>query len=193
MRLISERISFDETKNPKIVILGRIERWKESLLLFWVAAWSFCGAVFLYYFLADTPMRYNLVMLIMLSFWLYFELRILKVFLWRRVGFESIEFSLEELIIQNNIYGRGKKGKFLINKIDSFLLITNSPKNFFAFMDNSFWVMGAQRIYFDYFGKKVVFGMQINDLEAKKTVSILNGQLRKCKKEGRKNQIKNQD
>lgn len=193
MRLISERISIDETKNPKIVILGRIERWKESLLLFWVAAWSFCGAVFLYYFLADTPMRYSLAMLIMLSFWLYFEWRILKVFLWRRVGFESIDFSLEEIIIQNNLYGHGKKRKFLINKVESFQLIVNSTKNFFAFMDNSFWVMGGQRIYFDYFGKKVVLGMQISDLETKKILSILNGQLRKSKKEGRKNQLKNQD
>ena len=193
MRLISERISFDETKKPTIVILGKTERWKESMLLFWVLAWSFCGAVFLYYFFADTPMRYSLQMLLMLSFWAYFEIRIVKVFIWRRVGFERVTYSIEELIIQNNFYGRGKKNKYFINNIESFQLITSSPTNFFAFMDNSFWVMGAHRIYFDYFGKKVVFGMQLNDLEAKKLLSILNGQLKKSKKEIRKKQEKTHD
>lgn len=185
MRLISERISIDETNNPKIVILGRTERWKESMLLFWVLAWSFSGSVFLYYFLADTPMHHSLAMLVMLSFWLYFELKILKVFLWRRVGFESINFALDELTIQNNIYQRGKINRYLIANIESFKLITITQTNFFAFMDNSFWVMGGQRIYFDYFGKTVVLGMQISDLEAKKLLSLLNGQLKRSKKESR--------
>jgi hypothetical protein len=190
MRLISERISIDETNNPSIVILGRTERWKESLLLFWVLAWSFCGLVFLYYFLSDNPLQYSVPMLVLLSFWLYFEIKTLHVFLWRRKGFEHLVFINGEFTMQKNLYGKGKRSRFFIDEIGSFNLIVESSKNFFAFMDNSFWVIGGQRIYFDYFGKKQVLGMQLNEIECKKTLSILNGQLKKSKKANKKDKEK---
>ena len=192
MRLISNRISVDETNSFSIVILAKVERWKESLLLFWVLAWTFCGVVFLSYFFSEGPFHHSLPMLIMISFWLYFEVRIVKVFFWRRKGFEHIQFKEDEIPIKNNLYGRGKERRYGVNEIDAIHAIPYSSRNFFAFMEDSFWVIGGDRVYFDYFGKKVVFGKQLEELEVKKLLSLLNGQLKNSKREFRKKMKQNE-
>ena len=183
MRIISERISVDETKNFSLVILGKIEKWKESLLFFWVLAWTFCGTVFLYYYFSDNPLQYSLPLLIMLAFWVYFELRILKVFFWRRKGFEHIWFTAQELVIKNSLFGRGRQRAFELDNIEVFMENKYQAKNFFSFMDQSFWVIGGQRIYFNYLGKTVALAMQLKEEEVRKVLSLLNGQLKRSKRE----------
>jgi hypothetical protein len=186
MRLISDRISIDETNNFSVVILGKVERWKESLLLFWVLAWTFCGLVFLTYFFGDTPYHYDLSMLILLSFWAYFEVRIVKVFFWRRKGYEQLQFKDNAIVIRNSLFTKGKERVYELDAIDAFYAMPDSSRNFFAFMDDSFWVIGGDRIYFDYFGKKVVFAKQISTEETRKTLQVLNGKLKLSKKDLRK-------
>lgn len=192
MRLISERISVDETKSFSIVILGKIERWKESILLFWVLSWTFCGIVFLTYFFGDTPYRFDIAMLVLILFWLYFEIRILKVFLYRRKGYEKMEFDLDLFTLRTKVITEGKKHAYSVNEISEFKMVPHSDKNFFSFMDNSFWVLGGDRIYFDYFGKKVVFAKQVDPIEVKKLLSLLNGQLKKSKRISRKQKGQNE-
>ena len=187
MRFISERISIEEDpERVSIIILGKIERWKESFLLFWLLAWSFSGAVFIYYFLADTPYQYTLPMFILLAFWAYFEIKITRVFLWRRLGFEHLEFNDDLFSIKNNLKGYGKKQKFDIREIPEFMKIVQSNKNFFTFMDQSFWVLGGEQVYFKYFNKDVIFGKQIDEKEEKALLLVLNGALNKRKSKLRK-------
>jgi energy-coupling factor transporter transmembrane protein EcfT len=183
MRIISERISITENADKtSIVILGKLERWKESLLLFWLLAWTFCGTVFIYYYLFPTPYQYSVVMLIFLIFWIYFELKIAKIFLWRRSGFEFLEFANGNFSIKNSIHGYGKLSNYDIREIKSFEKINFQQKNFFAFMDQSFWVLGGDRIYFKYNGKDIIFGKQIIEEEQNALIQILNGALKKEKR-----------
>lgn len=181
--MISSRISVDDSKKLSIVILGKIERWKESLLLYWLLAWSFCGSVFAFQFFGSGPFQYSIPMLIMLLFFLYFEIKILKVFFYRRKGFELIKFGEEELLIQNTFISKGKSNFYKVNEIENFYDVEYSSKNFFSFMENSFWVIGGQRIYFTYKNKKITLGIQLNKVEVKRLLSLLNGQLKKSKKE----------
>jgi hypothetical protein len=152
MRMISNRISVDDSKKLSVVILGKVERWKESLLLYWLLAWSFCGAVFAYQFFGDSPFQYSIPMLIMLLFFLYFEIKMIKV------------------------------NHYKTNEIENFYQAEHSSKNFFSFMEDSFWVIGGQRIYFSYRNKKVILGIQLNEVEVKRLLSLLNGQLKQSKK-----------
>lgn len=187
MRLISERISIEETKERvSVIILGKIERWKESLLLFWLLAWTFSGSVFLYYFLAETPFQYTLPMFVLIAFWAYFELKIARVFMWRRSGFEHIEFKEDLFSIKNNLRGFGKKQKFDIRDIKEFKGIIQSNKNFFAFMDQSFWILGGEQVYFKYKNKDIIFGKQIDKNEERALLLILNGVLKKERSKLRK-------
>lgn len=187
MRFISDRISIQEDKHKlSVIILGKIERWKESLILFWLLAWSFSGAVFFYYFLSDSPYQYSLPMFILIAFWAYFEFKILRVFLWRRSGFEHIEFNDDLFSIKNNLKGFGKKQEFDVRSIDEFKGINQSNKNFFAFMDQSFWVLGGDQIFFRYNKKDIIFGKQIDKKEEKALILVLNGRLNKEKSKLRK-------
>jgi hypothetical protein len=192
MRKISARISINENTNKtSVAILGKLERWKESLLLFWLLAWTFCGTVFIYYFLFPTPYQYSVVMLILLLFWLYFELKIGKVFFWRRSGFEYLEFTNGRFSVKNNLLGLGKVKAYDIREIKRFEKINIKQKNFFAFMDQSFWVIGGDRIYFKYNGKDIIFGKQISEKEQTALVQVLNGALKKEKSDLNKKSRKN--
>lgn len=187
MRFISERISIeDDPDRLSVIIFGKIERWKESMLLFWLLGWSFSGSVFFYYFLAATPYQYSLPMLILLVFWAYFEIKIARVFLWRRSGFEHIKFKADLISIKNNLFGYGKEQKFDIHEVKEFKTIIQSNKNFFAFMDQSFWVLGGEQIYFNYNNRDIIFGKQIDKKEIKALLFILNGRLNKGKSKLRK-------
>jgi hypothetical protein len=187
MRFISDRISIEEDSDKlSVIIFGKTDRWKESMLLFWLLSWSFSGSVFFYYFLANTPYQYSLPMLILIAFWAYFEIKIARVFLWRRFGFEHIEFSGDSLLIKNNLKGYGKKQKFNIRQIQEFKEIIQSNRNFFAFMDQSFWVIGGDKIYFLYNNRDIIFGKQIDEREEKALLFVLNGRLNKAKSKLRK-------
>ncbi len=187
MRLISERISIEENKERvSVIILGKIERWKESLLMFWLLAWTFSGSVFIYYFLAETPFQYTLPMFVLLAFWAYFELKIARVFMWRRSGFEHIEFKEDLFSIKNNLRGFGKKQEFDIHDIKEFRGIIQSNKNFFAFMDQSFWILGGEQVYFKYKNKDIIFGKQIDKKEERALLLILNKMIKKEKSKLRK-------
>lgn len=187
MRFISERISIkEETTRFSIVILGKIERWKESLLLFWLLAWTFSGMVYLYYFFGSTPYKHTISLLVLLMFWAYFELKIAKVFLWRRSGYEQLEFSSGKFTINNRPKWMGRKLKYDISRIDRFNSINRSEKNFFDFMDQSFWVLGGEQLSFNYNSKDIIFGKQIDDGEKKALLQILNGRLKIEKSELRK-------
>ena len=52
-------------------------------------------------------------------------------------------------------------------------------------MEDSFWVIGGQRIYFSYRNKKVILGIQLNEVEVKRLLSLLNGQLKQSKRDQR--------
>jgi len=187
MRIISDRISIDEKADKvTVVILGKIARWKESLLLFWLLAWTFSGLVFIYYYLFPTPYQYSLVMLIFLMFWLYFELKIGKVFIWRRFGFEYLEINKGTFLIKNNLLGFRKVKYCDTHDIVGFEKIVHSNKNFFDFINQSFWVYGGEQIYFKYNGRDIIFGKQINEKEQKALIQILNGVLKKEKNRLRK-------
>ena len=187
MRIISDRISIDKkTEKVTVVILGKMARWKESLLLFWLLAWTFSGVVFIYYYLFPTPYQYSLVMLIFIMFWLYFEIKIGKVFVWRRYGFEYLVFNAGTFSIKNKLPGFGKAKYYDSQEIEGFEKMVQSDKNFFDFIDQSFWAFGGEQIYFKYNGRDIIFGKQINEREQKALIQILNGALKKEKNRIRK-------
>ena len=80
------------------------------------------------------------------------------------------------------IFPKGNKMTYDVSEIDAFHPIAFSKKNFFSFMEDSFWVLGGQRIYFNYGDKKVILGMQLSVLETKRLLSLLTGHLKLVKR-----------
>ena len=85
MEFISDRISIErQDEGLSIVIGSRLPNGMWALLIGWLVAWSFCGLAFIYEFIRSSGSGMRIPLLIMLAFWAYFELRIIRVVLWRK-------------------------------------------------------------------------------------------------------------
>ena len=63
--------------------------------------------------------------------------------------------------------------KNFLENIKNWSLIEKKQTNFFHQLENSFWVIGDDRIQFDYQGKTVCFGMQLTEKESNSILKLL--------------------
>ena len=177
---ISERI-WVEKPNPNevhIEIDQKIPRWQESLLLGWLIAWAFCGGVFVYYALQPVPWSDRIFFIISSSLWLYFFVRITKVFLWRKMGKEKIQIRTGEMTIQNAIGKWGRVEHFKLGTVQKLGVIKQDPGNFFVFLDNSFWIIGGEKVGFMKGSTPHRVGKQLSVRETESLIRIMDSAIK---------------
>lgn len=180
IRFLTERVSYRVGKDStSVVISGKVERWKEAALMAWVLAWTASGIFFMYQLSLELPRETKMGIVVMLFFWLYFEIKVGRALLWRLWGFEQLRFSPGRLTIKNSIKGYGKRKDFFLDNIGSFEKVPENPRSIVASMEESFWVVGGERIYFEHLGKKVGLGRQLNTSETHKLMELIQRQLKK--------------
>lgn len=183
MKFIGNKISFQKTDGIfTVVISPKIARIKESLLMAWLTAWTMCGIFFIIQLFGPDTRDTKMTIAVMVMFWAYFELRIGKAFLWRKIGLERIMIKDGYLTIKNDIKGYGKAKSFFVQNIKSMGLINVSNRNFFNFMNSSFWVIGGETIGFECEGKYVKLGQHLNEKDAKSLVRLLQSEMKVAKK-----------
>lgn len=177
---ISERIWVEKpnANEVHIEIDQKIPRWQESLLLAWLIAWAFCGGVFVYYALQPVPWSDKIFFIISTSLWLYFFVRITKVFLWRRMGKEKIQIRTGEMTIQNAIGNWGRVEHFKLGTIQKLGIIKQDPGNFFVFLDNSFWIIGGEKVGFMKGSTSHRVGKQLSVRESESLVRIMDSAIK---------------
>lgn len=177
-KYISERVSyFDHGDRTTIIISTGIDRWKESLLLFWILCWTVCGAYLIYELTTqDHSDQMRIGLFIFISFWFYFEYRIGKVFFWRKWGMEYIRIDEGEFMYKRAIGRYGKVKRYTIDKMSSFQIDEANPKSPVVNIEDSFWFLGGERIKFTYKGKHFKFGRQLGANESKDLVKLINRQ-----------------
>lgn len=175
IKFISQRISYRKSADAlSIIITGKIERSKETLLLSWLIAWTFCGLMVLYaMFFQSLSKEEKLYLVIFLSFWGYFEYKIIKVFRWRKWGKEYIMIADGKLSIKKSIKEFGKADEYFLDNIKNLKPVEKSKTSFFQYLEKSFWVMGDECIQFDYQGKTIKFGMQLEQNEVLPVLKLL--------------------
>lgn len=182
-KFIGKRISLQRTKNELVITINQqIERWQEAMLMAWLAAWTFCGVIFWTYLLTTENNSERLFFIIITSLWTYFFVRILKVFLWRIGGKEIIKMRKGEVTIQNTYWNRGKINTYFTRNIFKLGLIKKNPNSFFNFMEDSFWIIGADKIGFSYSGTKIQFAKQLNPRDAENLVRTMEFALKEFSK-----------
>ena len=170
MKLIGERVSYkDHGDYHTIVVSTKIDKWKETLLLTWLLGWTICGGVFVYFlFAGDFPKEQRLMLFVMSLFWLFFEVRIGKAYLWRKSGMEFIKIDKDLMTIKRSILSYGKAIPYQLGRIKNVQGLELNPKGFNTSMNNSFWVIGQGTVRFFYNEKEIRFGAQLDTKDANK-------------------------
>ena len=186
MEFISDRISIErQGEGVSIVIGSRLPKEKWMFLMGWLVAWSLCGLAFLYEFIHGPGPGMRVPLLIMIAFWAYFELRIVRVVLWRKKGFELWLVKDGELTIKNSLYHFGKATSYFIANIQRLGLLNMDETSWKWQMSDSFWTRGAEQLGFEYHGKKVAFGRGLTEEETKKLAYLFTGELKRERKAGK--------
>jgi hypothetical protein len=180
-KFIGKRISVRRSKGEiHIAITQQIERWQEATLVAWILAWLFCGVVIISNaFTAAGSMQ--IMLIVVSSLWLYFFVRVLKAYLWRKLGREIIVMRSGKMSLKNAFGQLGKTEEFNYQHIFKLGLVKRDPANFFAFLDDSFWVIGGERIGFNYSGQKIRLGKQLSIKDAELLIRVLESGMRELK------------
>ena len=183
MQFVSERVSIDRSAGRlSIVISPRLTRGKEAMLLTWVLAWLACGAYVIYEAWHMSPGRERQFVLAFLAFWLYFLIRIGRVALWRLRGFELLRVKDGVLTIKNSILGFGRARDHFAENITGLSLLEIDPRSWKWQFNESFWVMGGERLCFTHVGRQVAFGRGLNNAEAQQLLALVKAALSRERK-----------
>jgi hypothetical protein len=174
MKVIGNRISVLKKDDLlSVVILPLGDKRKLALMFMWILAWSVCGViVFANYFKIREPDA-KLFILVYLSFWAYFEFKILRAFTWRKWGKEKIWIQNNVLYYQKEVNGKGRISQYELELVDDLKLIDLNDRSFSDFINQSFWIKGGERLQFSYQSRILKFAMQLSDAEAKSVLREL--------------------
>jgi len=165
-----ERVKITNNKESKIIeIFPENYPAKNLVMQVWLALWSLCGALVVYQLFTTTDSNTKVICIIYMGFWSYFEFLILRIYRWRKKGKEEIEVFKDKITITRLTNNKGLPVEFLLNEISNLRIDLNQKQNMFAKMlFDEYWTAGNECIIFDYNLKKHGFGLQLNEVDAKK-------------------------
>lgn len=183
MEFISDRISVERQEDAlSVVIEAKLTDKNRWLLLGWLALWTVCGMFFLWELFRSEDRELKVPLFVLLGFWVYYEFRVLRTFLWRSKGFELWRLRDGELTIKNSLYRFGKANRYFVANIKRFGPLNMDKTSWKWQMSDSFWTRGAEQLGFEYHDKKVAFGRGLTEEEAKKLAYLLTGELKRERK-----------
>lgn len=168
MKWIGERVSFvDDKKKTTILIEPDSVFWVNALMGAWVAMWMTIGAVVIWsLFYIDLSQQEQLIMIVFLSFWLYYATKVTRSFFWLLWGKESIKIDEVALTYKKSIKGYGRAIPYYIENIEKIRLSIPKEKSIQVVWESSPWVRGGERIEFDYLNKVIRFGRKLNEKDS---------------------------
>lgn len=175
MKVIGERVSILKKDDLlSVVILPKNDKRKLLLMFLWLMAWTVCGIIVFANYFKVVDQNAKLFIIVYLAFWVYFEFKIIKAFMWRRSGKEKLWISEGKVHYQREVNKRGKIQEFDFSLIQDLQVIELEETSFAAVMSSSFWIKGGERIAFTCQHKTVRWGMQLEAREAKAIVHEIN-------------------
>jgi len=187
IKLIGDRISFEKSNERLTVIISpAIERWQEGLILIWLMAWVAVEVVFVTTYFQSTQEDIKIWIIVFSSFWAYFFMKILKAFFWRKKGKEFLKIESDVLTLKKGVGKFGKAIPYFLNNIDEIELYEEDTRSFLSVMNNSFWVKGIDKLSFTYSGKRIVFGKQLTNEDARVLSRLLNATIKEHLKKEKK-------
>lgn len=169
MKMIGHRISFNEDKDiATFVIYPEKKGIYISLMGAWCAMWLTIGIVMTWAFFAlQLTETEQIITVVFMTFWAYYAQRVGRSFLWMLWGKEMIKINQTELVYKKAIKNYGKAVPYFHENIQKIRMTMPKENSLQAVWENSPWVVGGERIEFDYLGKVIRLGRMVEEKEAK--------------------------
>jgi hypothetical protein len=175
LKVVSERVSILKKDNLlSIVILATNSRRKLGVMFLWLIAWTVCGLVVFVNYFKLQEQNVKMFIIVYLSFWAYFEYKIVRAFVWKKFGREKIWVQDGILNYQREINKKGKIYKYNLDLVQNLKIIELSNASWADTINQSFWVKAGERLEFSAQAKIVRFGLQLNETEAHTVFKELN-------------------
>ncbi|HLU88069.1 MAG TPA: hypothetical protein VKZ44_09965 [Taishania sp.] len=175
MKWIGNRISFvDQKDKTTIVIYPEKKAWMTTLMGAWIFMWYGIGFTVIWsYFALNLNQQEKLILVIFMSFWLYYAVRVTRTFLWILKGTENIKIDSIGLSYKLATGKMGKAHMYYLENIKKFRLEVPKDKSFQNAFESTPWIRGGERLEFDYMGKVVRFGRKLEEKDAKLLFSLI--------------------
>lgn len=179
MEYIGKRISIKRTDvEVSIVILSSVNKTKNLLLFIWFFLWTLSGVIVIAQYFIITDSNTKAAIIVWMGFWAYFEYKIFKAFMWRKFGVEKIKLRENKLFYKRDRAGKGKVNVYELDFIKDLRVIEPKENSFFENLDNSYWVIAGEKLAFDYYGKEIRFGIQLDADDAKNLFKLINSEIK---------------
>lgn len=179
MKWIGERVSYvDHETKTTIIITPESVGAVKALIGAWVFMWTAIGATLIWYLIAMKPTQQEQILLIVfLTFWAYYFIRIGRMFLWLMWGREYLKIDKIGLTIKTSIRDYGKAKQYYIENISKVSVTMPEKKSLQAAWENSPWIRGGERIEFEYMGKRIRFGRKLTEAESKQLFQLITNRI----------------
>lgn len=192
MKWIGERISFVEDKNRTTVVIQPMNvGWMRSLMGAWVFMWLTIGAIMgWYYMYQPTTQQEAIIIIVFLVFWAYYAVRVTRSWFWLMWGKELIKIDEVALTYKRSIRKFGKATPYLLENINKMRVATPKDNSFQAAWEKSPWIVGGERMEFDYMGKVIRIGRKLEEKDAEVLFKYLTKRVEQQIRQAKKNQAK---
>ena len=173
----NDRIQINLEPSFEIVIKALFKQQQQTLLIVWMVLWNIVGLAVLSQFFTDQAEGFAIYLVVWMGFWAYFEYKVIYAYRWRKTGKERISLIEEQLIIQREIAGRSIPSKFDVGFIKNLKIRNEEEKSILTAMGKGYWSPSNEKITFDYKGKEIQFGMELEENDAKNILKRLKKQI----------------
>lgn len=190
MKWIGERISFVEDKTKTTVVIEPQDiSWVKMLMGGWVFMWIMIGiSMCVWYFTRAHDQQETIAVVVFMSFWTYFAIRVTRSWMWLMWGKELIKIDEVSMTYKRSIRKYGRATPYYLENIMKMRLSQPKENSFQAAWEKSPWIVGGERIEFDYMGKIVRFGRKLNEKDAELLFKYLTKRIEQQVRKNKKNQ-----
>jgi len=167
MKWIGKRISIVEQNHKTTIIIAPDRKiWINALMGAWISMWYVIGiSVVSAFFILVLSKQEKLILVIFLSFWLYYAVRVTRSFLWLMWGSENIKIDKTSMTIKNSTGKLGVAKPYFLENIRKIRTAVPKERSWQQAWESSPWVSGGERIEFDYLGSTIRLGKKLPEKE----------------------------
>lgn len=183
IKSISERVSIAESKTEdgkyiwSVVVLPNRDKWKMLGLGAWILAWTISGLLIIGSYKIALSDSQKVFIIVFAFFWLYYEWKMIEIFMWRKWGKERLWYKDGLFILEESYLNKKKVQAFRKEDVNNIEIEEIDERNFFDFMANSFWNKGKPMIKINVLGKNLYFAYQVSYEEGKQIAKALKSKI----------------